>query len=251
MSRHTNRTALITGAAGGIGSAIARKLRAEGASLVLVDRDEAALKALAEELGSAQIVCGDVSTPDLNTRAIATALTAFGKLDAVALNAGIEGACAPIGVLPVEEFDKVMSINVRGVFLGLSHAIPAMNAGGAIVLTSSTLGFTGTSGLSPYVTSKHAVMGLMRTAAIECAERDIRVNAINPGPIETRMVRAVGEAASPESPAAFRQALTDMVPMKRYGQPAEVANLVSFLLSDEASYCTGGFYTVDGAYTAV
>lgn len=250
MARHANRTALITGAAGGIGAEIARKLHGEGAALVLVDRDKAALRALADELGGAEIVCGDVSTAELNARAVATALSSFGTLDAVALNAGIEGPCAPIGVLPVEEFDKVMNVNVRSVFLGLSSAIPAMTAGGAIVLTSSTLGFTGTPGISPYVTSKHAVMGLMRSAALECAERDIRVNAVNPGPIETRMVRAVGAAASPESPDAFRQALTDLVPMKRYGQPEEVANMVSFLLSGEASYCTGAFYTVDGALTA-
>lgn len=251
MGRLAGKIALITGAAGGIGSALAHKLRAEGASLVLVDRDENGLRALAAELGGAEIVVGDVSVPETNVRAVATAISAYGRLDAVALNAGIEGGSGAIGELPVEEFDKVMNVNVRSVFLGLSSVIPAMRPGGAIVLTSSTLGVTAVAGFSPYVASKHAVMGLMRTAAIECGERNIRVNAINPGPIETRMVKSVSRLASPGDPDAFRKILTEMIPMKRFGEPSEVANLACFLLSDEASYCSGGFYTVDGAYTAV
>lgn len=251
MLRMNGRVALVTGAAGGIGTAIARKLRAEGASVVLVDCDEDALAALAAELGDAVAVAGDVTSPDLNARAVETALARFGKLDAAALNAGIEGPAGPIGTMAVEDFDQVMNVNVRGVFLGLSSVMPSMSAnGGSIVLTSSTLGFTSSPGISPYVASKHAVMGLMRTAALEGAERNIRVNAINPGPVETRMVRAVGAAVSPADPQAFRTALTGMVPMKRYGQPEEVANFVCFLLSDEASYCSGGFHTIDGAYTA-
>lgn len=252
MGRMDGRVALVTGAAGGIGSAVAHKLSAEGAGLVLVDRDEAALAALAAELPGAQAVVGDVTTPELYERAVNAALASFGKLNAAALNAGVEGAPGRIGELPVEEFDRVMNVNVRGIFLSLSRVMPAMSAnGGSIVLTSSTFGITATPNFSPYVASKHAVMGLMRTAALEGAERNIRVNTINPGPIDTRMVRDLEQAVSPGDPLAFRNALTGMVPLKRYGQPAEVANLVCFLLSDEASYCTGGFHTVDGAYTTL
>lgn len=251
MKRLEGKVALVTGAAGGIGTAIAQKLHSEGASLILVDLDADKLNQAAAQLGNAICVAGDVSTEELNKKAVQAAIDNFGGLHLAALNAGIEGAAGVIGDLPIEAFDKVMSVNVRGVFLGLSAIMPHMKSagGGAIVMTSSSLGRRGTVAISPYVVSKHAVLGMMRSAALEGADHGIRVNTVNPGPIETRMVRSVGASVVPENPDAFREMLTGMVPMKRYGQPEEVANMVSFLLSDEASYCSGNLYAVDGAVT--
>ncbi len=151
-----------------------------------------------------------------------------------------------------------MAVNVRGVWLGLKYVIPVMRerGGGSIVITSSTAGIGGTAGLSAYVTSKHAVIGLMRTAALECAPLGIRVNTVNPAPIETRMMRSLEEmrvAAADSSEVTVQQAKrasAARIPLQRYGNPEEVAKLMLFLASDESSFCTGGVYMVDGGRSA-
>jgi NAD(P)-dependent dehydrogenase (short-subunit alcohol dehydrogenase family) len=180
----------------------------------------------------------------------------LGGIDAFFNNAGIEGAVAPTTAYPTDTFDKVISVNLRGVFLGLKYVMAAMeaNGGGAIVNTASIAGLVGVGGVSAYVASKHAVLGLTKVAALEGAPLGIRVNAICPGPIEGRMMSSIGDQAAamlglPDEDAA-RAAFTGMVPGGRYGKPAEVAELVAYLLGPTSTYMTGAAVPIDGAWTA-
>ena len=165
---------------------------------------------------------------------------------------GIEGNIKPIPEYPIEVFDRVIAVNVRGVWLGLKHVIPVMakGGGGSIVITSSTSGIHGYAGVSAYVTSKHAVIGMMRTAALECAPLKIRVNTVNPAPIETRMMRSLEEQFVPGHPGQAKEQMQATIPLGRYGQPEEVADVMLFLASDQSSFCTGGIYMVDGGVSA-
>ena len=163
----------------------------------------------------------------------------------------------PIPDYPVDVFDQVMAVNVRGVWLSLKYAIPALRArgGGSIIITSSTAGIRGSMGLSAYTTSKHAVIGLMRTAALECAPWGIRVNTVNPAPIETRMMRSLEEmrtavAGTAATVERTKETIAARIPLKRYGAPEEAGRLMLFLASDESSFCTGGVYMVDGGISA-
>lgn len=251
--RLKGKVALITGAAGGIGIAVARRFVAEGAQVMLADLDEAALKKVAEEFGSAaSCIATDVTRAADVQAMVDKTLEQFGGLDIFVANAGIEGKIGEIIDSEVENFDKVMAVNVRGVWLGLHYAIPALQkrGGGSIVITSSGAGVQGSPGLAPYNTSKHAVIGLMRCAAHECAKHNIRVNTVNPGPIETRMMTAIEDGFVPGQGDVFKNAVNAATPMARYGTPDEVANLMLFLASDESSYCTGGVYMVDGGNSA-
>ena len=246
------KTALITGATGGIGRAVAGLMVAEGANVVLVDLDQSALAALAAELGGKAVACAGNVTSEADTeRAVETALSRFGRIDIAVLNAGIEGKLGLIGDLAVADFDAVMHVNVRGVFIGLTKIMPVMRrqGGGVVTILSSTAGRRGSAGLSPYITSKHAVMGLMKSAALEGAPDAIRVNTVNPGPIETRMMRAIEHNANPDNPGEMRDAMVASIPFKRYGTPQEVAAMIGFLSGDQASYCTGNYYGVDGGLT--
>jgi len=162
------------------------------------------------------------------------------------------GNIKPIPDYPLEVFDRVIAVNVRGVWLGLKHVIPAMakGGGGSIVITSSTAGIHGYAGASAYVTRKHAVVGMMRTAALECAPFKIRVNTVNPAPIETRMMRSLEEQFVPGHPGQAKEQMQSTIPLGRYGQPEEVAEVMLFLASDQSSFCTGGIYMVDGGVSA-
>nr|ART36564.1 C656 [uncultured bacterium] len=248
MNRLTNKVAIITGASGGIGAAAARRFVAQGARVLLVDRDEAALQAVAD--GNAQMGCcvADVSQPEQMAACVQAAVQRFGGLDIAVLNAGIEGEVRPITDYDITTFDRVMAVNVRGVWLGLKYCIPAIarRGGGSIVITSSVAGLSGAENMSAYCASKHAVVGLMRTAAGECAPLNIRVNTVNPAPIETRMMRSLETGFLPGQPDAAKAFITQRIPMQRYGTPQEVADMMLFLASDESRYCTGGTYTVDG-----
>lgn len=255
MTRLTNKVALITGAGSGIGLATAELFAREGAKVVLVGRNEQALRAAVSRIGAdrASAVAADVSKPEDNERMVKAAIDRFGGLDIFIANAGVEGATATIEEYPIEAFDEVLAINVRGVFLGLKFAIPALRrrGGGSIVITSSIGGIRGRGQRnSAYITSKHAEIGLMRTATLECAPHDIRVNAVLPGPVETRMMRSIERSRSPDDPAKAREALVSAAPMRRYGTPEEIANVMLFLASDEASLCTGGVYSADGGFSA-
>lgn len=255
MARLAGKVALVTGAGSGIGLATVERFALEGAKVVLVGRNEQALKAAVDRIGADKAIAvgADVSRPEDNARMVQTAVEHFGGLDIFIANAGIEGATTSIETYPIETFDEVIAINVRGVFLGLKYAIPALRqrGGGSIVITSSIGGIRGRGqGNSAYIASKHAEIGLMRTATMECAPHNIRVNAVLPGPIETRMMRTIEESRSPGDPAKARAALTNAAPLKRYGTPEEIANVMLFLASDEASLCTGGVYSADGGFSA-
>lgn len=260
MVRLSQKVALITGGAGGIGQAAARLFTIEGARVVLVDREEEALQRVVSSLGEdvASYVVADVTQPEQAQSYVNAAIERWGGVDVYLANAGIEGIVSPIPDYPLDIFDQVMAVNVRGVWLGLKYVIPAMRqrGGGSIVITSSTAGIGGTAGMSAYTTSKHAVIGMMRTAALECAHLGIRVNTVNPAPIETRMMRSIeemGVAAADDSEVTVertKQAYSARIPLQRYGDPEEVAKLMLFLASDDSSYCTGGVYMVDGGRSA-
>lgn len=260
MPRLTGKVALITGGAGGIGQAAARQFTAEGASVVLVDREESALQGVVGSIGDdkASYVVADVSQPDETENYVKAAIERWGGVDIYLANAGIEGMVSPIPDYPHDMFDQVMAVNVRGVWLGLKYVIPAMQerGGGSIVITSSTAGIGGTAGMSAYSTSKHAVIGMMRTAALECAPMGIRVNTVNPAPIETRMMRSLEEmrvAAADSSEVTIertKQSYASRIPLQRYGDPEEVAKMMLFLASNDSSFCTGGVYMVDGGRSA-
>ena len=260
MSRLEGKVAVITGATGGIGSAAARLFAEEGARVALVDLDEAALREVALSVGEdkASYTVADVTQPDQTRAYINAAVDRWGGIDILLANAGIEGTLAHITDYPIDVFDRVMAVNVRGVWLGIKYAVPVMRerGGGSIVITSSTAGIGGTPEMSPYGASKHAVIGLMRTAALEFASDAIRVNTVNPAPIETRMMRSIEEmrvAAMDDSKVTvdvIKQSAADRIPLQRYGEPEEVANLMLFLASDDSSFSTGGVYMVDGGRSA-
>jgi NAD(P)-dependent dehydrogenase (short-subunit alcohol dehydrogenase family) len=259
MARLAGKVAVITGGAGGIGRAAARVFTSEGAHVLLVDLHEAALQQAVQETGSEQAsyVVADITQPEPVQQYINTAVDRYGGVDIFLANAGIEGVVQTIPDYPVDVFDQVMAVNVRGVWLGLKYVIPVMRnrGGGSIVITSSTAGIRGTRGMSAYITSKHAVIGLMRTAALECSAYGIRVNTVNPAPIETRMMRSLEEMRTSQTGGAAtveqtKQAYAARIPLQRYGEPEEVARLMLFLASDESSFCTGGVYMVDGGTSA-
>ena len=197
MSRLKEKVAIITGGAGGIGKAAGKLFVAEGADVLLVDLDEAALKAACDEIGSNRVsyCVADVTRSDDNQKMVAVAEERYGGVDVLLANAGIEGDVAPIVGYDEARFDQVMAVNVKGPFLGLQAAIPAINkrGGGSIVITSSMMGVTGGVNITPYVTSKHAVIGMMKSAAKECAGMNIRVNTVNPSPVDTRMMRSLSQ----------------------------------------------------------
>ena len=254
MGRLDGKVALITGAGSGIGLAAATRFVNEGAKVMLTGRRRALLADLAKELGetNAAYATADVSKEEDNVAIVRLCVDTFGKLDVFLANAGFEGAAAPIPEYPTDVFDELMAVNVRGVFLGLKHSIPVMRGnGGSIVITSSIAGLKARGvGNSAYVASKHAEIGLMRTAAMECAADNIRVNCVLPGPTATQMMRSIEENRSPDAPEKAHAQVVAGMPLGRYGTPEEVANLITFLASDEASICTGGVYTADSGLSA-
>lgn len=250
MSTSYTHTAVITGAAGGIGKELARRLAERKINLVLVDLNQEAIEQTITDLNLDQehviAVKANVSQEEDVKNYVQKALDAFGRIDYFANNAGIEGPTGSIDELSVEALDLVYNVNVRGVFLGLQNVIPVMKKQkfGAILNTSSLAGLMGAPGMSPYIMSKHAVVGLTRTAANELASSNIRVNAVLPGTINTRMMRQI--EANSGNVDDYQSATVSTIPMGRYGEAAEVAAVMNFLLSEEASYVTGSLYTVDG-----
>jgi len=254
MSKLAGRIAVITGGAAGIGLATARLFVAEGARVLLVDVQRAQLDAAVAELGagSASAFVADVSDPAQVQAYVQAAVERYGRIDVFFNNAGIEGSVNSIVDYPLEEYERVMAVNVRGVWLGMKYVIPVMaqGGGGSIVITSSLGGLKGMPRLSPYIAAKHAVVGIMRSAALECAPLNIRVNTINPSPIATRMIASLEQQWSPNAPDKMKARFEAGVPLHRYGTPEEVARLVLFLGSEDSSYCTGTTFPIDGGMSA-
>jgi len=254
MARLEGKTAVITGGAGGIGKQAGKVFSNEGAHVLLVDLDETALQETANEIGNKNVsyCAADVSSAEGTKSYIQAASDSFGGIDILVANAGIEGQVQPIVDYDIDTFDKVMSVNVRGVWLGLKYAAPEIQkrGGGSIVITSSVAGVRGAAGVSAYIASKHAVIGLMKTAALEMAPMNIRVNTVNPAPVNTRMMRSLEEGFQPDDPGQVKEMMSAMVPLRRYAEPIEIAKIMLFLASEESSYCSGGVYMVDGGMTA-
>lgn len=254
MSRLEGKVAVITGGAGGIGVAAAERFINEGAKVLLVDLDEAGLAEASDRLGSnvCSYCVADVSDKADTDRFVAQAVNEFGGVDILLANAGIEGEVAPFLDCTEEMFDKVMKINVKGVWLGAQAVFPVMQerGGGSIVITSSVAGIKGASMLAPYSTSKHAVIGLMRSAALAGAEHQIRVNTVNPSPVETRMMRSLEAGISPDDTNAAHDMMSANIPLGRYAEPSDIANIMLFLASDESEFLTGGVYMADGGTSA-
>ncbi|MGJ4956292.1 SDR family NAD(P)-dependent oxidoreductase [Bradyrhizobium sp. HKCCYLRH2015] len=247
------RVAVVTGAAGVIGAATMRLLAARGARIVAVDRREADLAAATAGLpASAETfaVAADVTDEDQVAAYVRQACNRFGTIDVFFNNAGIEGEIKPITAYPLEAFRRVLDVNVIGVFLGLKHVLPVMlkQNRGSIINTASIAGLIGSPQIAVYSASKHAVIGLTKSASWECTGTNVRVNCICPGLIESRMLSAIIEGRSGAPVPADK--VVDRVPARRLGQGAEVAAIVAFLASDDASYVSGAAYTVDGGRTA-
>jgi NAD(P)-dependent dehydrogenase (short-subunit alcohol dehydrogenase family) len=252
--RFEGKVIIVTGAAGGIGRAGAERFAREGGRIVAVDLKDSGLDRTAEALEAhteVLAVAADVTRAAEVEAYVAAAERRFGGVDCLFNNAGIEGAVAPIDAYPEDVFDRVLAVNVRGVFLGLKYVIPALRrrGGGVVVNTASIAGLIGEALIPAYVASKHAVLGLTKCAAQAYGPDGIRVNAVCPAMIETRMMRALEQGVAPADPAAVKQQFAARVPMGRYGTPEEVADLVSFLCSDEARFVNGASYTLDGGMT--
>jgi NAD(P)-dependent dehydrogenase (short-subunit alcohol dehydrogenase family) len=252
----TGKVALVTGAGNGIGRATALAFAGSGARLVLVDRDAAAGEAAAgvirQQGGEARFVAADVTRSAEVAGYVKAALDAYGTIDCFFNNAGIEGKWAHTAEYDEAMFDSVIAVNVKGVFLGLRHVLPVMLArgSGAIVNTASVAGLVATPGMPAYVASKHAVIGLTKTAAGEVARHGVRVNAVCPGPVDTRMIHSLEAQLDPADPARVSRRYQAAIPMGRYVHPDEIANTVLFLCSDLAAAITGAQYVVDGGRTA-
>jgi NAD(P)-dependent dehydrogenase (short-subunit alcohol dehydrogenase family) len=250
------KVALITGAGNGIGRATALGFARDGARVVVVDRDtaggEGTVGIIRQQGGEARFVAADVTRSADVQAYVKVALDAYGTIDCFHNNAGIEGNVSPTAEYDEEMFDTVMAVNVKGVFLGLRHVLPVMlqQKHGAIVNTASVAGLVASPGMPAYVASKHAVIGLTKTAAGEVARSGVRVNAVCPGPIDTRMIHSLESMLSPNDPGSIGERYQSNIPIGRYGTAEEVANVVLFLCSDLASNITGAQYVVDGGRTA-
>jgi NAD(P)-dependent dehydrogenase (short-subunit alcohol dehydrogenase family) len=248
MARLQDKVAVISGGGGSIGAATARLFAAEGARVVVADLDEAGLKAVVDDLGPerAALAVTDVTDSDQVRAAVQVAVERFGGLDVAFANAGVFGVNAPIVDYPEDVFDHVMAVNVKGSFLVAKHALAVMRDGGSLIFNSSVVGLLSDAGIAGYATSKHAIVGLMRTAAREVADRGIRVNSLHPGPVDNRFQHRIEVIATgaPEDRAA--ELFEERIPLARHAAPEEIARSVLFLASDDSSFVTATTLSVDG-----
>lgn len=253
--RLDGKVAIITGATGGIGEAMAKRFLEEGASVMLVGRSAEKLKATRERLAAKNYLAdfvAEAADEAATAAAVEATVKAFGGVDILLANAGTEGKVALIEDQTLENFEDVLRTNVVGVWLSMKYCVEPMKkrGGGSIIAMSSIAGMIGVPAAAPYIASKHAVYGLVKTAALEFGAFGIRVNAIGPGPIDNRMIRSIETQLSPDDPDSMRAGFSQLIALKRYGTNEEVANLALFLASDEASYCTGSIHMIDGGFTA-
>jgi NAD(P)-dependent dehydrogenase (short-subunit alcohol dehydrogenase family) len=246
--RLQNKVAIVTGAVGNIGLETVRLFLEQGAKVMMVDRDHALIEKAIAELSTDRVagVTADVTNVADVKRYVQETIERFGKVDIFFNNAGIEGAVKPLADYPDDAFDNVMSVNVKGVFLGLKYVLPALNDGASIVITSSILGLKGSLKTIGYTASKHAVVGIMRTAARSLGARGIRVNSIHPGYVESDMMRRIEAVDVPENPEESRKRRLAEVPLGRYVLPRDIADSVLFLASDESRMVTGQTLVIDG-----
>jgi NAD(P)-dependent dehydrogenase (short-subunit alcohol dehydrogenase family) len=248
----TGKVALITGGGGGIGRATAAAFAARGARVMVVDADstegQGTVGVVRQQGGDARFVSADVRNAGDVAAYVKATLDAWGRIDCFFNNAGIEGRVIPTHEYDDEMFDRVIAVNLRGVFLGMKHVIPVMlrQGSGAIVNTASTSGLFGGPGMAAYVASKHGVLGLTKVASADVAARGIRVNAVCPGPVETRMMRSLESQRNPDDPEAVHAAYSASAPSGRYTLPEEIAGAVLYLCSDLAGNVTGTQLVVDG-----
>lgn len=254
MTSLDNKAAIITGGASGMGRAAAKVFAENGASVLIVDRDEEQLKAAESEIGSDKLFsfCADL-TQRVDIEAYTHyALEQFGQVDIAVLNAGICGPNTPLEDYPEEVFDEVLQINMKAVWLGMKALVSPMKrqGGGSIIMTSSIQGLAALPGTTAYTTSKHALVGMMKGAALELAPHNIRVNCVHPGYVATPMMDRIHKMVQPDAPEEFEQAIASTVPMNRYARAEEIAGLMLFLGSDESSYSTGSSFVADGGLLA-
>lgn len=253
--RLDGKVAIITGATGGIGEATAKLFLREGANVMLVGRSAEKLKATRERFGVSNKVAhfvAEAADEEATAAAVAATIETFGGVDILLANAGTEGRLNPIEALSRQDFEEVLQTNVIGVWLSMKYCVEPMKqrGGGSIIAMASIAGVIGSPTMAPYIASKHAVNGLVKTAAWELGAFKIRVNAIAPGPIDNRMIRSLETQYSPEDPDAVRSDLLTKIALQRYGTNEEVAQLALFLASDESSYCSGSMHLIDGGWTA-
>jgi len=255
MARLNGKVAMITGATGGIGAATAKVFLREGAKVMLVGRSNEKLGNTQQQLANDGATATFVTTADDEAgveQSVAATIDAFGGIDILFANAGTEGTVTSLHEFTRENFDDILQTNVVGVWLPIKHCITPMTecGGGSIIATSSIAGSCGFPGLGAYVASKHAVNGLVKTAALELADAGIRVNGIAPGLIENRMSASILNQIAPNNPETVLDGIMSNVALKRMGRSEEIAELALFLAGDESSYCTGSIHTMDGGFLA-
>ena len=253
--RLDGKVAVVTGAAGFIGTATIRLLAERGARIIAVDHREDDLKAAIADLppsAQALAIAADVTSEDEVADYVRASIDKFGAIDVFYNNAGIEGDIKPITQYPLASFRKVIDVNVVGVFLGLKHVLPVMlrQNKGSIINTASIAGLIGSADIAVYSASKHAVIGLTKSAALECSGTGVRVNCVCPGLIDSRMLSSIIQGRNPGNAPVPNDRIVERIPARRLGRPSEVASIVALLASDESSYVSGSAYTVDGARTA-
>ena len=252
MKKLENKVAIITGGSGSIGKTTARLFLDEGAKVLLVDLNESDLKETVGELNNKNVAycVADVSKSDEVLRYVNETVRLYGKIDIFFNNAGIEGVVKPMVDYPEDVFDRIMAVNIKGVWLGNKYVLPNMNDGGSIIMTSSVAGIKGFANLGAYVTSKHAIVGMMRSTAIEVAHRKIRVNSVHPSPVNNRMMRSIEEGASAGNGDEVKRMFEATIPLGRYAEPIEISQLVLFLAGDESKFITGTTQVIDGGMCA-
>jgi NAD(P)-dependent dehydrogenase (short-subunit alcohol dehydrogenase family) len=253
--RLDGRIAIVTGAAGIIGTATIHLLAERGARIVAVDRKAEDLQAAIRDLprsAEALAITADVTQEDEVADYVRATIDRFGAIDVFYNNAGVEGEVKTITEYSLEGFRRVLDVNVVGVFLGIKHVLPKMleRNQGSIINTASIAGLIGSPQIAAYTASKHAVIGLTKSVALDCTNTNVRVNCVCPGMIDSRMLSAIIAGRNPGNAPVPNERIVERIPARRLGQPSEVASIVAFLASDEASYVSGAAYVVDGARTA-